>query len=246
MFLCYSSYLPFSIFYFHTFWSLPRRATVPIVYIWDLSCLVSVFLVYHIAIYQHTHTQYIAQLVDRSPRLQVECRWFESHLRQLLFPLEKSCQRGMWWDGQVWFLPHLVSPPLHGHSQRGVWRILGPLGVQEVCEDTHLAGTTGRSAVCDSDSNCLLEVSPRYYQHSRLKKLICRFGVIREEVASICVRNFLLTEGKVYKFLFIYVPVLFCLVLMFLLKHFLVHTYIHLWAQMWLYLCHVNFCFQQC
>ena len=106
------------------------------------------FLVYHIAIYQHTHTQYIAQLVDRSPRLQAECRWFESHLRQLLFPLEKSCQRGMWRDGQVWFLPHLVSPPLHGHSQRGVWRILGPLGVQEVCEDTHLAGTTGRSAQC--------------------------------------------------------------------------------------------------
>ena len=58
------------------------------------------------------------------------------------------------------------------------------------------------------------------------KKLICRFGVIREEVAIICVRNFLLTEGKVYKFMFI--PVLFCLVLMFLLKHFhriIVHTY---------------------
>ena len=53
------------------------------------------------------------------------------------------------------------------------------------------------------------------------KKLICRFGVIREEVATICVRNFLLTEGKVYKFMFI--PVLFCLVLMFLLKHF--HRY---------------------
>ena len=46
-----------------------------------------------------------------------------------------------------------------------------------------------------------------------LKKLICRFGVIREEVAIICVRNFLLTEGKVYKSMFI--PVLFCLVLMF-------------------------------
>ena len=46
-------------------------------------------------------------------------------------------------------------------------------------------------------------------------KLICRFGVIREEVAIICVRNFLLTEGKVYKFMFM--PVLFCLVLMFLL-----------------------------
>ena len=73
-------------------------------------------------------------------------------------------------------------------------------------------------------------------------KLICRFGVIREEVAIICVRNFLLTEGKVYKFMFI--PVLFCLVLMFLLfllKHFH-RTYIHLWV----YLCHVNFCFQQC
>ena len=79
------------------------------------------------------------------------------------------------------------------------------------------------STVCDSDSNCLQEVSPRYYIATNItdKKLICRFGVIRE-VATICVCNFLLTEGKVHKFMFI--PVLFWF---FLLKHFhqiIVHT----------------------
>ena len=61
MFLCYSSF-----YIFQTFWSRPRRATVPIVYIWDLSCWWVGFLcVSHrnIPTHTHTHTHNIAQLV---------------------------------------------------------------------------------------------------------------------------------------------------------------------------------------
>ena len=94
-----------------------------------------------------------------------------------------------------------------------------------------IAGTTGGSAQCVTltPTVCWKFLRARYVNIPTSItdiKLICRFGVIREEVAIICVRNFLLTEGKVYKFMFI--PVLFCLVLMFLLKHFhriIVHTY---------------------
>ena len=58
-------------FFLSLFSRLCKKGYVLIVYIWDLSCLVSV-----------------------------------------------SLSR---WDGQVWLLPHLVSPLLHGHSQWGVW-----------------------------------------------------------------------------------------------------------------------------
>ena len=143
MFLCYSSYLLFS--HFIVFLKSCKEGYVPIVYIWDLSCLVSV-----------------------------------------------SLSR---WDGQVWLLPHLVSPLLHGHSQRGVW---GLCEVHWECKRCmHSPALVGQHSVW-------------LWLHNRF---ICRFGVIREEVAIICVRNFLLTEGKVYKSMFI--PVLFYLVLMF-------------------------------
>ena len=85
---------------------------------------------------------------------------------------------------------------------------------RSVCEYTHLAGTTGRSAQCVTLSPIVCWKFLRATTSIADKRLICRFGVIREEVAIICVRNFLLTEGKVYKLMFI--PVLFCLVL---LKH---------------------------
>ena len=104
----------------------------------------------------------------------------------------------------IWYHHYCMDIPsdVFGDSVRSTGSARG------VCECTHQHWQV--STVCDSDFNCLLEVSPRYYQHNRF---ICRFGVIREEVAIICVRNFLLTEGKVYKSMFI--PVLFCLVLMF-------------------------------
>ena len=82
--------------------------------------------------------------------------------------------------------------------------------MQEVCEDTH---TTGRSAQCVTLTPTVCWKFLHTTTSITDKNLICRFGVIREEVATICVRNFLLTEGKVYKFMFI--PVLFCLVYVF-------------------------------
>ena len=68
---CFCVILRVPLLYFIGFLKSCKEGYVPIVYIWDLSCLVSV-----------------------------------------------SLSR---WDGQVWLLPHLVSPLLHGHSQWGVW-----------------------------------------------------------------------------------------------------------------------------
>ena len=175
-----------------------------------------VFCVYHIAIYQHTHTHNIAQLVERSPRLQAECRRFESHLRQLLFSLVKklSKRKVMRWPSVIpatsgitataWTFPaRCLENPRSTGSARGV------------CEYTHLAGTTGSSAQCVTLTPTVCWKFLRATTSITDKRLICRFGIIREEVAIIkfCVHNFLLTEGKVYKLMFI--PVLFCLVLMF-------------------------------
>ena len=88
----------------------------------------------NIPTHTHTHTHNIAQLVERSPRLQAECRRFESHLQgRSFFPWEKSCPGRVVELFVVAFPFYLVPRSFHIHVHLYMTPIM--LYISKACDN---------------------------------------------------------------------------------------------------------------